>query len=323
MTNFALILPFDYKLLSIAAILDVFETVNRIYGENYLELPVQISIVQSLEQIEKNGSSFHGYPVKSITSDFIADIVLIPSFTTSNLQETISKNQMYIPWIRDQFRAGAEIASFCTGAFLFASTGLLNGKSATTHVDACGALAAHFPSVLVKPDQTVTADGKCYTSGGSTSTFQLLVLFVQKYCGNDIAVRIAKIFEIDLDRYTQSYFSTFRPNYTHNDDLVMRVQHEMETNFNDIGSIDDVIKDLPASRRNFVRRFKKVTGIPPLEYLQHIRIESAKRQLEQTNYSISEIIFGTGYADPKSFRKIFHKLVGMKPLEYRVKFKIK
>ena len=323
MKNLALILPFDYKLLSIAAILDVFETVNRIVAENYLELPVEISIVQSPEQIDKDCSSFHGYPIKSITSDFEADIVLIPSFTTSSIKETISKNHMYIPWIQNQYRAGAEIASFCTGAFLFGATGLLNGKSATTHVDLCGAFAASFPSVLVKPDQTVTADGKCYTSGGSTSTFQLLVLLVQKYCGNDIAVRIAKIFAIDLDRYTQSYFSTFRPDYTHNDDLVMRVQREIETKYFDIDSIDDVIKDLPASRRNFVRRFKKMTGIPPIEYLQHIRIETAKRQLEQTNHSIAEIIFDTGYADPKSFRKIFHKFVGMKPMEYRDKFKIK
>jgi len=103
----------------------------------------------------------------------------------------------------------------------------------------------------------------------------------------------------------------------------MRVQREIETNYVDINTIDDVIKDLPASRRNIVRRFKKETGIPPIEYLQHIRIDSAKRQLEQTNLSISEIIFDTGYADPKSFRKTFHKLVGMKPMEYRDKFKVK
>ena len=323
MKNLGLIIPLDYKLLSIAAILDVFDTVNRIYAENHREIPLGINIIQIPEHIKKDCNSFHGYPVKSTTSDFVADIVLIPSFTTSNLKETISKNHIYIPWIQEQYQSGAEIASFCTGAFLFGATGLLNGKTATTHVDASSAFASSFPSVLVKPDQTVTADGRCYTSGGSTSTFQLLVLLVQKYCGNDIAIRIAKIFAIDLDRYTQSYFSTFRPNYTHNDDLVMRVQREIETNYVEINTIDDVVKDLPASRRNIVRRFKKETGIPPIEYLQNIRIETAKRQLEQTNHSVSEIIFGTGYADPKSFRKTFQKLVGMKPLEYRDKFKVK
>ena len=224
MKNLGLIVPFDYKLLSIAAILDVFDTVNRIYAENHRDPPLGINIIQTPDQIKKECNSFHGYPVISIASDYVADIVLIPSFTTSNFNDTIFKNHKFIPWIQEQFSAGAEIASFCTGAFLFGATGLLNGKTATTHVDASSAFASSFPLVFVKPDQTVTADGRCYTSGGSTSTFQLLVLLVQKYCGNDIAIKIAKIFAIDLDRYSQSYFSTFRPNYTHNDDLVMRVQ---------------------------------------------------------------------------------------------------
>jgi len=323
MKNLGLIIPYDYKLLSIAAILDVFETVNRIYSENKKGIPFDITFFQTPEQINKDCGSFHGYPVRSITSDIRSDIVLVPSFTTVNMKDTITKNQMYIPWLQQQFKAGAEIASFCTGAFLFGATGLLNGKTATTHVDASNAFASSYPLVLVKSDQTVIADERCYTSGGSTSTFNLLVLFVQKYCGNEIAIRIAKIFAIDMDRYKQSYFSTFRPNHTHNDDLVKRVQREIETNYLDINTIEEVMKDFPASYRNIVRRFKKVTGIPPIEYLQNIRIETAKKQLEQTNHSISEIIFDTGYTDPKSFRKTFHKLVGMKPVEYRDKFKVK
>jgi len=174
----------------------------------------------------------------------------------------------------------------------------------------------------MKPGQTVTVDGRCYVSGGSTSTFHLLVLLIQKYCGNDIAIRIAKIFAIDMDRHVQSYFSTFRPNYTHNDDLVKKIQRKIEDDFLEINTIEEVIKDLPASRRNILRRFKHVTGIPPIEYLQQIRIESAKKQLELTNQSISEVISHTGYTDPKSFRRTFNKLVGMKPLEYRDKFRV-
>ncbi len=323
MKNLGLIIPYDYKLLSVAAILDVFETVNRIFAGNNRELPLEISIVQLPKQINKGSNLFHEYPVNSTASGIQPDIVLIPSFTTDDIKHTLSKNQKYIPWLQQQFTAGAEIASFCTGAFLFGATGLLNGKSATTHVDACKAFASAFPSVLVKPDQTVTNDDRCYTSGGSTSSFHLLILLVQKYCGNEISIRIAKIFAIDMDRYNQSYFSTFRPNYTHNDDLVKRVQQNIESNYPEINTLDEVIKDLPASRRNIVRRFKKVTGIPPNEYLQHIRIETAKKNLEQTNQSISEVIFNTGYTDPKSFRKTFHKIVGMKPLEYREKFRMK
>lgn len=320
MKKLALILPFDYKLLSVAAILDVFDTVNRLYSENLQSKPFDISIIQNEKQIKQNGCSFHGYPVISVKSDYKADIVLIPSFTTNNMVETLGKNPEFIFWIRQQYSVGAEVASFCTGAFLFASTGLLNGKAATTHVDACNGFAKAFPEVELKPHHVVTADGRLYTSGGSTSTFHLLLHIVQKYCGNETAIRIAKIFAIDMDRYRQSYFGTFSPNHNHTDDLVKKIQENIEKKFFEIETIEEITKDIPSSRRNIVRRFKQATGIPPIEYLQNVRIASAKKLLEQTNKSINEIIIHTGYNDPKSFRKVFVKVVGMAPMEYRAKF---
>jgi len=238
------------------------------------------------------------------------------------MSDTLLKNQKFIPWIRDQYLQGAEIASFCTGAFLFGASGLLDGRMATTHVDASSRFAASFPSVIVKPDHVITADGRFYTSGGSTSTFHLLLRIVQKYCGNEMVIRIAKIFAIDLDRYSQSYFGTFVPSHNHNDDLVKIVQDKIEAMFHEIETIEEIIKSLPSSRRNIVRRFKLATGIPPIEYLQQVRVESAKKQLEQSNHNINEIAERSGYSDPKSFRKTFVKIVGMSPLEYRKKFKV-
>ena len=322
MKKLGLIIPYDFKLLSIAAILDVFETVNKIYVKNKSEAPFSIHIVRTPEQLKKDGCSLYGYPTKSVKSKFMADIVLIPSFTTDNMEDTLSKNQMYIPWLQRQYAGGSEIASFCTGAFLFGASGLLNGKIATTHIDACNQFASSFPSVIIKPDHVVTIDGRVYTSGGSTSTFHLLLCLVQKYCGNEMAIRIAKIFAIDMDRYRQSYFGTFAPSHNHKDDLVRRVQDNIEKKFHEIETIEEIIRNIPSSRRNFVRRFKLATGMPPIEYLQCVRIESAKKQLEQTNKHINEIIEHTGYTDPKSFRKAFNKIVGMTPLEYREKFKV-
>jgi len=316
-------LPYDYKLFSAASILDVFETVNSIYIKRKTEVPFNITIMQSPEQIAHYGRSFHHYRVRSVQSKLKTDIVLIPAFTTNNIHKTIEKNKIYIPWLQKQFKAGAEIASFCTGAYLFAASGLLNGKLATTHADACPNFIVDYPTVFVKPGRTITIDGRCYTSGGSTSAFHLLVFLVQKYCGNELAVKISKIFAIDLNRSQQSYFSTFRPDYSHNDEMVKKIQRSIETNYLNITTIEQITKDLPASRRNIVRRFKQATGVPPIEYLQHIRVEKAKKQLEQTNLNISEIINETGYTDPKSFRKVFLKLVGMTPLEYRNKLGVK
>ena len=323
MKQVALLLPYDYKLFSVASVLDVFDTVNSIYEHRKKELPFQVTLVQTPEQIKLHGRTFHGHPVRSIGSRTHTDIVLIPSFTTKKISETIDRNKSFIPWLQKQFKSGAEIASLCTGAYLFAASGLLNGKLATTHADYCPDLIVSYPSVFVKPGRTITVDERCYTSGGSTSAFHLLVFLVQKYCGNEMAVRISKIFTIDLNRSQQSYFSTFRPDYSHNDEMVKKIQRAIDNNYINISTIEEITKDLPASRRNIVRRFKQVTGVPPIEYLQHTRIEKAKRQLELTNLNISEIVNETGYTDPKSFRKIFLKLTGMTPLEYRNKLGIK
>jgi transcriptional regulator GlxA family with amidase domain len=323
MKEIGLVLPYDYSLFSVATILDVLATANRMSVEKKKETPFRITIFQSTEQIEQHGRSFHGYPVRSIRSGREMDIVLIPAFTTQCIKDTLERNKPFIPWLQKQFKAGVEMASFCTGAYLFASAGLLNGRLATTHTNDCPNFIVAYPSVFVKPGRTLTIDGRCYTSGNTTSVFHLLIFLIQKYAGNELAVRVAKFFAVDLDRYQQSYFSTFRPNYSHNDELVKKIQRYLEANYYTINTIEEVIRDMPASRRNLVRRFKKVTGIPPIEYLQHIRIEKAKGKLEHTDLSISEIIPVTGYTDPKSFRKIFLKLVGISPLEYRSKFNIK
>ncbi len=323
MKNIVVLLPYDYKLFSIATILDVFETVNGFYSKKNNEPPFSITVVQTREQINRHGHYFHGYTIRSLHSKLKADIVLLPAFTSNNLLKTIDKNNKYIPWLQKQFRAGAEMASVCTGAYLFAATGLLNGRLATTHMDACPNFITDFPLVYVKPGRTVTVDGRCYTSGGASSTFHLLVFLIQKHCGNEMAVKISKTFAIDLNRYQQSYFSTFRPDYSHNDDMIKKMQRAIEADYYHINTIEELTKDLPASRRNIVRRFKQATGVPPIAYLQHTRIEKAKEQLEQTNLNISEIINETGYTDPKSFRRVFIKLVGMTPMEYRSKLGVK
>jgi transcriptional regulator GlxA family with amidase domain len=321
--NIALLLPYDYQLMSVASILDVFETVNSIYAHRGKEVPFEITLVRTREQLVTEGAAFHHHKVRSIGGRLKYDVVLLPAFTSRDMTATLRRNTQYIKWLKEQFEAGCDMASFCTGAYLFAEAGLLNGRLATTHVDYCADFIITYPRSFVKPGRTLTVDGRCHTSGGSTSAFHLLVFLVQKYCGNEVAVRISKIFAVELDRHQQSYFSTFRPDYSHNDDLVKKVQKRIESSFGSIQTIDEITRDLPTSRRNIVRRFKTVTGVPPIEYLQNIRIETAKKKLEQTDLSISEIISETGYADPKSFRKVFTKLVGIKPLEYREKFKVK
>ena len=214
----------------------------------------------------------------------------------------------------------AAIASFCTGAFLLAATGLLNHRPATTHLQAVNAFIQAFPDVIMQPKAVVTEEDNVYTSGGATSSFHLMLKLVENYCGRDIAIRAAKYFAIDMDREQQSYFSTFLPLRNHGDELVTMVQQKISQSFNTSNTIEQLLVEVPASRRNLVRRFKLATGITPIEYLQKTRIEVAKKLLEQSRRSILEVMLETGYNDLKSFRQLFKKNVGLSPKAYREKF---
>jgi len=317
MIKIAVLLTQHYKLLSVAAILDVFETANKFHQEMGKESPYEIYL---LNNGDHKNDFFNAYASKSIAEDDVYNLIVIPAFTTDDLKSTIGLNSQFIPWLSKQYYKEAEIATVCTGAFLLGATGLLDGKVATTHVDACSAFSKAFPAIKLRPDKTVTQDGKLYTSGGATSSFHLLLHLLQNHCGKEIAIKAAKIFAIDMDRQNQSYFSSFQPARHHNDDLVASAQEKIELNYQDVSTIEEMIKDIPSSRRNIVRRFKQVIGITPIEYLQQTRIEAAKKLLEQTAQQMTEVIYNSGYNDPKAFRKVFRKAVGMTPSEYRDKF---
>ncbi len=315
-----IVISHQYRLLSIAALLDVLETVNRFCREKQEPEPYDITLFMTADYAHQNRDGLFGHKVASIDETRNADLILVPSFTSQDMRKSLEDNREFVPWMNKQYRRGAQIASFCTGAFLLASTGLLDGKLATTHVDASRAFASAFPLVDLRPDKTVTQDGRLFSSGGATSTFHLLLYLVELHCGREMAVKAAKVFAIDMDRHNQSYFSTFQPSRSHSDDLVATAQQKIETSYHDTGTIEEMIKDIPSSRRNIVRRFKQVTGVTPIEYLQLTRIEAAKKLLEQTSQQMTEIIYNSGYNDPKAFRKVFRRTVGMTPTEYREKF---
>lgn len=322
MKKIAVLLTKDYKLLSVAAILEVFETVNKFHKNDQLDTPFEVMIVASPELVGTTTEIF-GYHLMKLNEVETVDLILIPAFTTENMRQSLSENAIHIPHLVKLYHQGARIATVCSGAFLLGASGLLKDKAATTHVDACKNFAAAFPDVRLQADKTVTQDGRLYTSGGATSSFHLLLHLIHEFCGDQMAIRTAKMFAIDMDRDSQSYFSTFQPSRNHKDDLVAFAQSKIESNYHDTATIEELIKDIPSSRRNIVRRFKQVTGITPIAYLQQTRIAAAKKLLERTAHQMNEVIYQSGYNDPKAFRKIFKKNVGMTPSQYREKFQVK
>ncbi|RZJ54069.1 MAG: AraC family transcriptional regulator, partial [Flavobacterium sp.] len=255
--NLGILLTQEHRLLSVAAMLDVFESVNRFYESDGETAPFNIKMVH-LPQHEP--AAYPGYPPIAANDMAVYDILFVPAFKQEWISESLKANLAWVPWLQSQYREGAAIASFCTGAFLLASTGLLDGKPATTHINAETAFAKAFPNVILQSEAVVTEKDRIFTSGGATNSFHLMMRVLEIYCSKEIAVRAAKVFSIDMDRNRQTYFGTFSPANDHGDDLVRQTQEGIKKNFNTANTIEEIIINVPASRRNLVRRFKQVTG---------------------------------------------------------------
>lgn len=320
MVQLALLITKRHRLLSVAAILDVFESVNRFYqsqGESpFFDIKLFTMGSGSADQ------TFGNYPLYPVEDSGNQDLILIPAFASDVTEVAVGENSQLIPWLQQQYQSGGQIASFCTGAFLLAATGLLNGRSATTHVNATSAFATSFPAVRLYGDAIVTDEEGIYTSGGATSSFHLMLHLLKLHCGREVVLHIAKLFAIDMDREQQAYFGTFQPPHNHGDNLVTMAQKKIENAYQESSTIEEMIQDIPASRRNVVRRFKLATGVTPIEYLQKTRIEAAKKLLEFTDQSVLEVMLNSGYNDLKAFRQLFKKSAGMTPKSYREKFNV-
>lgn len=317
MVQLGILLTQHHRLLSVAAMLDVFETVNRFYEGDGQAAFFEISL---LHPRSGNPPAYSGHPVYPLQEAPKQTIILIPAFAISDLSCAVSDNAECLTWLQQRHLQGTEIASFCTGAFLLAASGLLDKKPATTHIQSASAFAKAFPQVQLMASEITTFQQGIYTGGGATNSFHLMLRVLEKYCGYGMTLRVAKYFAIDMDREQQAYFGTFQPVLSHKDELVSALQQRIKSRFQEAGTIEELLSEIPASRRNLARRFKAATGFTPIEYLQRTRIEAAKGMLEQTDQSILEVMLGTGYNDLKTFRQLFRKTTGMTPTAYREKF---
>ena len=220
-----------------------------------------------------------------------------------NYQKTVKANRLLIEWIAKQYKNGAEIASICTGAFLLAATGLLDGKSCSTHWTAADNFRTMFPKVNLKADKLITDEYGIYTNGGAYSFLNLIIYLVEKYFDRQTAIFCAKVFQIEIDRNSQSAFTIFTGQKLHGDEIVKKAQAYIESNLQERISFEHLSSEFAVGRRNFDRRFIKATGNTPVEYSQRVKIESAKKALETSRKTINEVMYEVGYSDVKAFRE--------------------
>ena len=309
----------DISITNVEGIHHIFAETNKALQRAGKEPVFHFQLVGKRRENFLKQDFFSIHPNYLIEEDLKTDLLIIPALH-GDIFKRMDQNKDLIPWIRRQYESGSEVMSLCTGAFLLAATGLLNGRSGTTHWIHANDFRELFPEVNLVDDRVLTDEDGIYTSGAAFSYLNLLLYVIEKYTNRDIVVFIAKVFAIDLSRNSQSQFSIFNGYKHHNDESILKAQEYIESNFQNKFTVAELASHVALGRRNFERRFKTATSNSVVEYVQRVKVEAAKKQLEAGRKTVNEVTYDVGYADAKTFRDVFKKFVHMSPADYRSKY---
>lgn len=291
---------------------------------NYLE-QIGEKALFDLHLVGANASTTQTNGLFTINPDLLlgdvksTDLIILPAIF-GDLQENLKQNADLVPWLIELHSKGAEVVSLCIGSMFLAATGMLDGKQCSTHWQFANQFRRLFPNALLMDDKIMTEAEGIYTSGGAYSFTNLIIYLVEKHAGRDVAIVTAKAFMIDIDRSRQSPFIVFTGQKAHEDEAVLKAQEYIEENFQEKITVDELCDKFSVSRRTFERRFKKATSNTVVEYIQRVKVEAAKRQLESARKTVYQVMYEVGYSDTKAFREIFRKITGITPVDYRNKY---
>ena len=315
----SILVPENAVMQAIADPQYLFSAVNQFMAVAGKEPLFKVELVGMKKQVKINDGCFSINTSQLLKDVRQTDLVIIPALF-GDMKTAIASNKNALPWIKEQYGNGAEVASLCVGAFLLASTGLLDGKKCSTHWGFQNEFREMFPEVEVVEGSIITEEHRIYSSGGANSYWNLLLHLVEKYTDRETAILASKYFAIDIDRESQTTFALFQGQKNHTDDAVLKAQAYIEKNFQEKISVEDLADLVAVGRRSFERRFKFATNNTVLEYVQRIKVEAAKRSFENSRKNMNEVMLDVGYTDTKAFRTVFKKMTGLTPIEYRNKY---
>lgn len=248
----------------------------------------------------------------------VPEILIVPGRLTGPADS--DESAPYARWMLDRHARGVTLASNCGGAFMLAATGLLAGRPATTHWLFAEKFRERFPDVKLDPDRIVIDDGDIITAGGLMAWTDLGLRIVDRLLGPSIMLECSRFLLVDPSGREQRHYARFVPRMTHGDEAILKVQHWLQAREARAMSVGEMAAEVAMEERTFQRRFKTATGMTPIEYVQHLRVGKARELLEFTRRTVDQIAWSVGYEDPAAFRKLFHRLVGLAPTEYRQRF---
>jgi transcriptional regulator GlxA family with amidase domain len=319
MKNVSILVPETAVIEAVADPHYMFKAVNQFLVASGKQALFNVQLVGLSPEIKLENSLFSVHTDRLLKDVKRTDLVFIPAIS-GDIETSLEMNKEVIPWIVEQYTNGAEVASLCIGAFLLASTGLLDGKKCSTHWNSSSQFREMFPKVELVDGSIITEEQGIYSSGGANSYWNLLLYLVEKYTDRDTAILASKYFAIDIDRDSQAAFMMFQGQKDHGDNEIKKAQEFIEANYQEKITVDLLADMFAVGRRSFERRFKKATENTVIEYMQRVKIEAAKRSFESSRKNINEVMFDVGYTDTKAFRTIFKKITGLTPIEYRNRY---
>jgi transcriptional regulator GlxA family with amidase domain len=251
--------------------------------------------------------------------DYEIDTLLLAG--KGNLEVDDSVLAPLVDWLKANTGRIRRVGSICAGAFLLAEAGLLNGRRATTHWRNCDKLAKRYPEVKVDKDPIYVKDGNIYTSAGISTGMDLSLALVEEDFGRDVAVNVARVLVLYLKRPgNQSQFSNVLMHQTVDHEPIQNIQNWIIDHLDEELSVETLAERALMSPRNFARVFLRETGITPAKYIEKVRLETARRRLEESRLTIDEISSECGIGSADGLRRLFLRHLKTTPSDYRKSF---
>ena len=290
---------------------ELFAMANHASKEQGIDVTFKAEVIpfdmHSLHDKAHPDNKAAGYAVVILPPSQLGDDYLMPP-------------QALIEWLGKQHQQGSILASACAGAFILAKTGLLADKQVTTHWGLAQTFHQQFPELQLATDKILVNQGDVITAGGMMSWLDL-GLEVVSLLGSPALMRlVGKMLVVDTGSREQRYYQQFTPSYQHGDNAIVALQHELNNRYSQPMTIASLASRANLTERTLLRRFVKATGFKPTQYLQRLRVQKACELLEATIEPFESIAYQVGYEDAGACRKVFIKVMGLSPSEFRKRF---
>lgn len=300
---------------------NIWQTLVRSETEGKL---FQVAIVSPEKAIFSCGNGIPVNPECSIADDPDADIVILPELWLGPDEDLNGRYPELMAWLRHMYKQGATLYSACSGSVMLAESGLLDGCQATSHWGYKDLFRTHYPKVHFCPEPNlVFADpaGRIVTAGGTTSWHDLAIHIISRHGSSGEALRIAKVYLLKWHSEGQLPYASLVRSAPHADSVVRGCEQWLKENYKQSTAVTQVVEQAKIPERTLKRRFKAATGATLIEYIQNLRIEEAKTLLETEQMPVDDISVAVSYEDVSFFRRLFKRLTGLTPSQYRRMFK--